>query len=69
MLETNRIMSHRDTVGDIDFAYFRPRDRMNRQADSAPLRNGCILLREGAKHSIYCNLFTGAQTTVPVIKL
>ncbi|MEK7554145.1 MAG: type II toxin-antitoxin system HicA family toxin [Patescibacteria group bacterium] len=29
------------------------------------LRNGCILLREGAKHSIYRNLFTGAQTTVP----
>ncbi len=23
------------------------------------LRSGCILLREGAKHSIYRNLFTG----------
>ncbi|MEK7144952.1 MAG: type II toxin-antitoxin system HicA family toxin [Patescibacteria group bacterium] len=29
------------------------------------LRNGCILLREGAKHSIYRSLFTGVQTSVP----
>ena len=29
------------------------------------LRNGCILLREGSKHSIFRNLFTGAQTSVP----
>lgn len=28
-------------------------------------RHGCILLREGAKHSIYRNLLTGAQTSVP----
>jgi len=29
------------------------------------LMGGCVLLREGAKHSIYKNLFTGAQTSVP----
>ena len=29
------------------------------------IRSGCVLLREGAKHSIYRNLFTGVQTTVP----
>lgn len=29
------------------------------------LRNGCVLLREGAKHSIYRNLFIGVQTSVP----
>ncbi|KKU50121.1 MAG: YcfA-like protein [Parcubacteria group bacterium GW2011_GWB1_49_7] len=29
------------------------------------LKHGCILLREGSRHSIYKNLITGAQTTVP----
>lgn len=29
------------------------------------LRSGCVLLREGSKHSIYKNLFTGTQTTIP----
>ncbi len=29
------------------------------------LRHECILLREGSKHSIYKNLITGSQTTVP----
>ncbi|MDO8514353.1 MAG: type II toxin-antitoxin system HicA family toxin [bacterium] len=28
-------------------------------------RNDCVLLREGAKHSIYMNLKTGARTSVP----
>ena len=29
------------------------------------LRSGCILLREGGKHSIYRNLLTGTQTSIP----
>ncbi len=29
------------------------------------LRNGCVLVREGSKHSIYRNLSNGAQTTIP----
>ncbi|HEY4487400.1 MAG TPA: type II toxin-antitoxin system HicA family toxin [Candidatus Paceibacterota bacterium] len=39
---------------------------MNRAAFIKHLeKNSCFLLREGAKHSIYRNLRTGQQTTVP----
>ncbi|MBM3477049.1 MAG: addiction module toxin, HicA family [Armatimonadetes bacterium] len=28
-------------------------------------RQGCVLLREGSRHSVFSNLRTGAQSSVP----
>ena len=69
MLETNRIMSFKDVAGDIErstISFPVHPGRMRRiKLVAHLLHNDCILLREGAKHSIYRNLLTGVQTSVP----